>query len=84
MFGPDPKRQKALKGPKRMKKVKNGANLKIKNDRAVLTKPKVIVYISRSKKMLKLTPVSKIAPKAQKGRKRLQMEPNQKHKKIGL
>ena len=46
-----------------MKKVKNGANLKIKNDRAVLTKPKVIVYISRSKKMLKLTPVSKIAPK---------------------
>ena len=56
-----------------MKKVKNGANLKIKNDRAVLTKPKVIVYISRSKKMLKLTPVSKIAPK---GPKRAKKAPN--------
>ena len=46
--GPDPHTKQSLKGPKKgLLQAQNGAELNIK-DRAVLLKPKLIVYISKS------------------------------------
>ena len=48
-MGFDPNPKIAPKGPKRCKKAPNGAELN-KKDRAVIPKPKLIVYIDRFQK----------------------------------
>ena len=68
----DPK--KKPEEPKNAKKTPDLAMLK--KGRAILSKPKLIVYISRSKIFLSLTPTPKICSKGPRSKEIAQVESN--------